>query len=655
MTVAAAALAMVAAACAGAGEPDHQPQPPSDHQPPGHKPPGRGKPTPGAPEQPPSPQPFCQGDGWCWENPLPHGDALTGVWTAPRGSVAGANDTFAVGALGIIQRRHAGGWITDDSGVSVTLRGVWGSAGNDVWAVGDGGSIVHFDGARWSTVASGTTSDLNAVWGASASDVWIGGLGNALLHLTDHGWVPVPPPASRSDVHSMFGTAADDVWAVGERHTSNSDTSGLVMHWDGRAWTDAFVTQPIPASDGLILFQAVWAGSPTDVWVGGFVNQRGAADTFGTLIHFDGTTWGGPPVDSMLLVGRPITAIFGASPTDLWAAPGLHWDGAEWSHVLSERMDGVVAIQGRASDDLVAVGHDGRVLHFNGDTWEDWNDTLTDDLIVDAWGAPNGEIFAVTETAILHYDGRGWSRAFHGPGAPFVAVWGSGTDNVVFLREDGARLVMTDGFLFGGGPVAGLAAGDRLTDVWTAGDDQVWATAFNPPAGAGADGGRVLRFQRSGSGDRWQEVLGTPSAQLAISGSGASDIWVAGSEPVVQHFDGATWTAIPVPGSSGNHDAIWVNSPTDVWLAGFGSGAVHHWDGTAFAATPGSPSGAQALWSNGPHDVWAAGGNSVTHWDGEAWTESATNAGGFPFWQAVWQTPDGKLRVFGDGGAILRK
>ena len=650
MTVTAAAVAMVAASC---DSPDDHPPP--DH-PPDHKPPGRSKKPDGhTPEPPPPPQPICQGDGWCWENPLPHGDTLLGVWTAPRGSVAGANDTFAVGALGIIQRRHAGGWVLDDSGVSVTLNSVWGSAGNDVWAVGDSGTIVHFDGARWSPVTSGTTSDLKAVWVASAADAWIVGPGDTLLHFNGDAWVAVAPPVAGSDVFGVYGIAANEVWAGGERFLPSGGRSGIVMHWDGHAWTDAFVTEERPVNRGTIRYSTVWASSPSNVWAGGFDILAGAADIFGTLIHFDGTTWAEPPVDDLLLAGRPVTAIFGASPTDLWGAPGMHWDGTTWSRVLSERTAGVVAIQGRATDDLVAVGRDGRVLHFNGDTWEDWNTTLTDDQIVDAWGAPNGEIFAVTETMILHYDGRGWSRAFHGPGAPFVAVWGTGTDNVVFLREDGELLTMTDGFLFGG-PVGGLVAGERLTDVWTAGDGQVLATGFNPTFPGGA-GGRVIRFRPSVFQDTWQGVLSTPLALLAISGSAANDIWVAGQESVAHHFDGTRWAAIPIPDSFGGHDALWVNSPTDVWLAGFAAGSVYHWDGTALAATPptGSPSGANALWSNGPNNVWAAGSQGVAHWDGEAWTDSTTNVGNFPFWQAIWQTPDGKVRVFGDGGAILRK
>ena len=643
----ASALTAVLASC---GLSDHQPpaNPPAPYDSHASQPPGRGKPDGHTPESPPPPRALCRGDGWCWENPLPHGNELRGVWTAPRGAVPGSNDTFAVGALGIIQRRHAGGWIVDDSGVSVTLNGVWGSAGNDVWAVGDAGTIVHFDGARWATVASGATSDLTSVWGVSAHDAWIGGLGDTLLHLTDEGWVAVAPALAGSDVHAVFGTAANDVWAAGERRVS-TNKSAIVMRWNGDAWTDALVTEPFPAADGAIIFESVWASRPTDVWVGGVVSRRGAAVTFGTMMHFDGNAWAGAGLSDDQLLERPITSIFGATATDVWG-PGLHWDGKTWSTVLAERTAGVVAIHGRATDDVVGVGRGGRVIHFDGSTWEDWDASLTDDGIVDAWGAANGELYAVTSTLILHHDGRGWSRAFHGPGAAFVAVWGSSPNNVVFLREDGEHLVWDGAVLSRRSPPDGLTAAYQATDVWASGPDDIWITASGR---FGAGNGRVIRSQPSG--ERWLQVLSTPGSLERIAGSGANDVWVVGTDAAVQHFYGASWTTIAVPANL--HRALSVSSPTDVWLSGFNA-PVLHWDGTAFTQVPPAPGSrsfaVNAMWSNGPNDAWIAG-DTIAHWDGEAWTESATSVSGLPFWQAIWQTPDGKVRVFGDGGAILRK
>ena len=334
----------------------------------------------------------------------------------------------------------------------------------------------------------------------------------------------------------------------------------------------------------------------------------------------------------------------------MWAAPGLHWDGREWSTVLAERTADVVAIHGRATDDVVGVGRDGRVIHFNGATWEDWNAALSDDAIVDAWGAASGELFAVTATEILHHDGRGWSRAFHGPGAAFVAVWGSSPDHVVFLREDGEHLTWDGALLFRHSPPDGIPASYQATDVWTSGPGDIWVTASGR---FGAGIGRVIRSQPLGQ--PWVQVLSTPAALERIAGSSPNDVWVVGSDPVAQHFDGTAWTAIAAPGSL--HRAVWVNSPSDVWVSGRDAPA-QHWDGTGFTEVPPGAVGsigATAIWSNGRNDAWVAGDTSVAHWDGEAWSESATSVSGVPFWRAIWQTPGGDVRVFGDGGAILRR
>jgi hypothetical protein len=643
-----ARIAVLAATAAAACDPH-------DHKPPQQPPPGE------PPQQPPPSPEFCQGDGWCWENPLPQGNAFRAVWMAPAGRVPGADDTFVVGVDGLVFRRHAGDWIIDDSGVSAGLRAVWGSAGNDVWAVGDGGAIVHFDGARWSTVASGTTSHLRSIWGASADDVWIVGAGDTILHRAGGAWVAVPPPTLGTELHGVFGTAANDVWAVGERRLCGGGQSGVVMHWDGNAWMDAFLTEERPEGTGSIVFTTVWASGPGDVWVGGFDILRGAADIFGIMIHFDGTSWAGGGVPSLLFGGRPITSIFGASPTDVWAAPGLHWDGTEWSLVLAERTAHTAGLHGRATDDVVAVGRDGRVIHFNGQSWEDWNTTVTDDPIVDAWGDANGEIFAVTQTLILHYDGRGWSRAFHGPGAPFVAVWGSAPDHVIFLRQDGESMVWDGTGLFNNGffgtPMT--IPGFRFLDVWTPGPGDVWATGFIVGSGPGVDAGRVLRRQGF---DPWAEVLATPEALVAISASGLDDIWVGAASSTVYRFDGAAWTPFRLGDDSFRiFDALWSNGPADVWVSGFSAGAVFHWDGTAFTAVPfGDPvrfSSASRFWSDGAANAWAVASDTTVHWDGTAWTESSPDTQ-FSSWNAIWQTPDGKVRIFGNaggGGWIMRK
>jgi len=65
-----------------------------------------------------SADPIVSSSGWGWQNPLPQGNGLLGVW---------------------------------------------GSSSSNVFAVGDGGTILHYNGSAWGSMTSGTTSHLYGV------------------------------------------------------------------------------------------------------------------------------------------------------------------------------------------------------------------------------------------------------------------------------------------------------------------------------------------------------------------------------------------------------------------------------------------------------------------------------------------------------------
>jgi hypothetical protein len=139
-----------------------------------------------------------------------------------------------------------------------------------VWAVGGLGNvpkIVHFDGAQWTDASPAVgEGELRSVWGSAAADVWAVGEQGIMLHWDGATWTKVGVGTSR-DLLGVFGTGSTDVWAVG-RHT--------VLHYDGTTWS-AVQTGFDGAS-----FNAVWAGSPDDVW---------AVGEGGIVLHFDGVSW----------------------------------------------------------------------------------------------------------------------------------------------------------------------------------------------------------------------------------------------------------------------------------------------------------------------------------------------------------------------------
>jgi hypothetical protein len=136
------------------------------------------------------------------------------------------------------------------------------------------------------------------------------------------------------------------------------------------------------------------------------------------------------------------------------------------------------------------------------------------------------------------------------------------------------------------------------------------------------------------------------SGVVALSGD---DVWAVGfnttkriARTLVEHWNGNAWTMIPSPNRGRFYNELFdvdATSPVDIWAVGTYYGPrgnqdalIEHWDGAAWSAIP-TPNratrddqltGVSALGSN---DVWAVGyfyndaGQHplAEHWDGSAW------------------------------------
>lgn len=111
-------------------------------------------------------------------------------------------------------------------------------------------------------------------------------------------------------------------------------------------------------------------------------------------------------------------------------------------------------------------------------------------------------------------------------------------------------------------------------------------------------------------GGTWEAMV-TPDVETApaadylwgISGSSATDVWAVGRSatapgrptavPLALHWDGMSWSKVPVPDPSGgagaDMSAVVSLGPDDVWAVGTAypleaHGAAYHWDGRAWSA-----------------------------------------------------------------------
>ena len=306
------------------------------------------------------------------------------------------------------------------------LHSVSADSSTDAWAVGyygtgaqgsgdDNTLTLHWTGTTWVKVASpnplpGLTNQLAGVYARSASDVWAVGedssvstpLATLILHWNGTKWAKVPSPdpgTAGNELTAVSADSASDAWAVGTMPGSAGVTDSLILHWNGKSWSQ--VSSPTPANSYLNL-AGVSAISTSDAWaVGTYYNNT--TNTYDTLIlHWNGKAWTKVSSPNPDATGENrLNAVSADGAGDVWAVGTLcsivsgqcafsdestlilHWTGTKWAQVASPSpstkanfLNGVSADPATAKD-AWAVGwytttsgtDDTLALRWNGTTW----------------------------------------------------------------------------------------------------------------------------------------------------------------------------------------------------------------------------------------------------------------------------------------------
>jgi len=286
------------------------------------------------------------------------------------------------------------------------------SPGN-AWAVGDLETattfetlVLHWNGTTWRRVASPSpgpppvADDLYSVDAVSPASVWaVGDLINngpgptfktLVLHWNGTKWARIASPNPSRQWDSLSGVSVisrSDAWAVGNSAKGSDASQNLILHWNGRAWTQ--VASP---DTGDSLLHKVAAVSPTDVWAVGETISR--TDVHKTLVlHWNGTRWARVPSPNPSPSDSELSGVSALSSSDVWADGVffdnqghaktliLHWNGTRWTQVPSPSPAGLlgsnlVAVSALAPGNVWAVGNvlergndQTLVLHWNGTRW----------------------------------------------------------------------------------------------------------------------------------------------------------------------------------------------------------------------------------------------------------------------------------------------
>jgi hypothetical protein len=492
------------------------------------------------------------------------------------------DDVWAVGQAGIVSHWNGSTWsVAYTTGGGQRLQAVWASGPNDVWAVGYAGTIVHYDGTTWTTTTLGATVILFGVWGFAPNDVWAVGADNGpgtIRHYDGTTWSTIALPPLTTDLRDVWGISANDVWVVG--------SNGTVLHYDGTSWTQTVFTY----GD----LRRVWGSSASDVWAVGLA---------GAILHYDGTT--ATRVDTPLASGD-LVSLSGTGPKDIQvlAVSGtqrtiLHYDGANWTPLASPPAVGQVQAVWSGTQGAWAVGV-GSIYFDRGATWAQIGAPTVpaSELLDAAWSSSATDVWAVSPSSIVHYDGTTWTTV---PAltSGLAGIWGSGPSDIWALGASVAQHYDGTTWSTATAPSGAIS--------------HIWGTASNFWGVGG--GGAIAHFD----GSTWTTITPSPTtaALLAVWGSSATDVWAAGVGTII-HYDGTSWSVVPAPTATVN--GLWGSGPSDVWAVG--GATILHYDGTAWTKASGVPNvvGLHAVWGVATNDVWASGLQVILHYDGVSWT-----------------------------------
>jgi hypothetical protein len=205
----------------------------------------------------------------------------------------------------------------------------------------------------------------------------------------------------------------------------------------------------------------------------------------------------------------------------------------------------------------------------------------------------------------------GWRAAVDDDGGSFLAVQGTGADDVWAvgggLGVAGARALHWDGDGWRALELDGEAR--SLWWVWPEAPGVAWMVG---------EGGLALRVD----GDTIEPVeTGTDAHLWGVWGAAPDDVWMVGTDDTVLRWDGASVTPAGAPAREVSLLKVWGAAADDVWVSG-GRGTMLHWDGAVWtdrSAELATVSSVPTVHGCASDEVYAVAGQALHRWDGDGW------------------------------------
>ena len=534
-------------------------------------------------------------------------EALYSIWARD------AHELWIGGDAGVILRREGDSWRAMPAGTRGPIAGIVGCDGDAVCALTLANLLPRIDTSnrpcddpegctadedaepegdrllrwspsneRWSTVPLQNGLETRRM-AAARTTLWLPD--SNLLRIVRGGKldelpVNLPKDTERVLVTGLWARDDKDGWLVGERWTEErpggdyKTTGGAIWRFDGRAAT---LRKEVPPT----ALTAVWSWSK---------NGAIAVGERGTIMRFDGTAW--------TAVSQPATT---GDLRGVWSTAAA----------ADPKQAAAIALRARDNDDqpqprtVDLTAGNGMTLGWGlpkqrpasaaagAETWL-FGDCEALRARDRAWvtyfpascdpHAPTRTIFGIggdlwsTGGAYgpLHWSGQSWTSIRSASGSS-TDLWAANSDDVWFIG--GRDVVHWDGKGLGPRPaVPGLAATDALGSIWGSDAKDVWVAAHGRGSVKVArwDGEQwvdsaTFRFdlpRRYFPTESWAASNLWParfaqSESVTLWGTAADDVWLAGPNGIVIHYDGRRWLRVPTPtrhplfGLGGTRDRVY--------------------------------------------------------------------------------------------------
>jgi len=263
--------------------------------------------------------------------------------------------------------------------------------------------------SKWKETSSSLADALFDVWPVSATNVLAVGKGGLIMKYDGSAWTSmVNPDTNKGALHGIH-EGGSNIFALGEGVDLYYDTAGK--------WNMGYTSTYYSYS-----FTAVWASTTgTYIWS----TDLGSSYPY---IRYRSKTSTTSSFSSVYISSsiKPLYGIWGTSDTDIYvvgdAGTIMACTGASscttasnWKTVTSPSTSNLRGIWGSSNKDIFAVGYDGVILHYDGSTWTKMT-VATSSYFQAVWGSSSSNVYAVghpifkSDESIFHYDGTSWTK-----------------------------------------------------------------------------------------------------------------------------------------------------------------------------------------------------------------------------------------------------